>query len=136
MTGQPFATCSRRYRERGDSLAEFALIIPVLLLIVIAILDFGRAIYAYGVVANCAREGARYGAIQGHDDEGIEARVREAAVGLDRSESTLTIDITRTITTVHVAVGYNFELITPLVAQVIGRSSFPLASSTTMYTGY
>ncbi len=129
------ATSGRRHKERGDSLAEFALIIPVLLLIVIAILDFGRAIYAYSVVSNSAREGARYGVIEGHTDAGIETRVRESAVGLDQSQFTR-IDVTRTITTVNVVVGYNFELITPLVAQVIGRSSIPLASSATMYTGY
>ncbi len=115
-------------------MAEFALIIPVLLLIVIAIIDFGRAIYAYSVVANCAREGARYGVISGHEDSGIIARVNEAAVGLDKSQ--LSINITRTATTVKVEVGYNFELIVPMIAQVIGRSSLPLASSATMYTGY
>ncbi len=134
MTGQPFAASRGRYRERGNSLAEFALIIPVLLLIVIAIIDFGRAIYAYSVVANCAREGARYGVISGHEDPGIIARVNEAAVGLDKSQ--LSINITRTATTVKVEVGYNFELIVPMIAQVIGRSSLPLASSATMYTGY
>jgi len=134
MTRQPFATSGRRYRERGNSLAEFALIIPVLLVIVIAILDFGRVIYAYSVVTNCAREGARYGVISGHEDAGIIARVHEAAVALDRSQ--MTIDITRTVTTIKVEVGYNFELIVPMIAQVIGRSSFPLASSATMYTGY
>jgi len=46
-------------RVRGQSLTEFALILPVLLLVIFGVLDFGRAIYAYNAVSNAAREGGR-----------------------------------------------------------------------------
>jgi hypothetical protein len=48
-------------RERGQSLVETAVVLPILLLLVAAIVDFGRAFDAYIVLTNAAREGARFG---------------------------------------------------------------------------
>ena len=47
------------YRERGANLVEMALILPLLLLLLAAIADFGRAFQSYIVITNAAREGAR-----------------------------------------------------------------------------
>jgi len=124
-----------RQSERGDSLVELALILPVLLLILIAILDLGRAVYAYHVVANCAREGARYGVVSGRTSSQIEGVVKAAAVGLDPSKLTVTVS-NPTADTVRVEVDYRFELITPLVAQAIGHDTLVLHSAATMYKGY
>lgn len=52
-----------RFEARGQSLVELALILPVLMLVLVGILDFGRAFYAYNAISNAAREGARYGTI-------------------------------------------------------------------------
>jgi Flp pilus assembly protein TadG len=48
-----------RRPERGQSLVEFSLILPVFILLLFGILDMGRAIYAYNTVADAAREGVR-----------------------------------------------------------------------------
>ena len=56
-------TVGRRRRERGQSLVETAIVFPILLLLLAAVVDFGRAFDAYIVLTNAAREGARYGAI-------------------------------------------------------------------------
>lgn len=45
--------------RRGQALVEFALILPILVLLLVGVLDFGRAIYAYNTVNNAARQGAR-----------------------------------------------------------------------------
>ena len=121
-------------------MVEFTLVISLLLLIVIAILDFGRAIYAYSVVSNCAREGARYGVVWQYDDDrtdivaDITDVVEDMAVALDRSR--LSVSVTTTTDAVQVLVSYDFRLITPLVANVIGGGSLTMATSATMYTGY
>lgn len=47
-------------RERGQSLVETAVVLPILLLLLAAVVDFGRAFDAYIVLTNAAREGARY----------------------------------------------------------------------------
>lgn len=49
--------------ENGQSLAEFALVFPVMLLILCSIIELGRAMMTLNVVTGAAREGARVGAI-------------------------------------------------------------------------
>jgi len=49
----------RHPRRRGQALVEFALILPVLLVILLGTVDAGRLIFAYNAVANAAREGGR-----------------------------------------------------------------------------
>lgn len=78
MTIHP--TRVRRHR-RGQSLVEFALILPILLILMLGILDFGRAIAAYNSVSNGARSGARV-AIVNQDSDAIEAAVLSEAVSL------------------------------------------------------
>jgi len=48
-------------REKGQSLIEMAFLVPILLLLLAAVVDAGRAFDAYIVLTNAAREGARYG---------------------------------------------------------------------------
>lgn len=52
-----------RRRDKGQSLVEFALTLPLLLILVFGIIDFGNGLRAYIALTNGVREGARYGAI-------------------------------------------------------------------------
>jgi Flp pilus assembly protein TadG len=57
----------RRIREeRAQSLVEFGLILPIFIILVFGIIDFGMGLRAYITVAQATREGARYG-IVGND---------------------------------------------------------------------
>ena len=134
MAQRAHRPCSQRHRERGDSLVEFVVVLPVLLLIFFAILDFSRVVYAYSVVANCAREGARTGIIT-DDVNTIKASAENAAVGLDRSQLQVTVT-NPDGDTVQVETTYNFQLLTPLIAQALGRDSLLLRSVATMYKGF
>jgi TadE-like protein len=49
----------------GQGLAEFALIIPMFLMMMFGIVDFGRVIWARNSLENAAREGARYAIVHG-----------------------------------------------------------------------
>ncbi len=53
----------RRRKSRGQSLVELALVLPVVLLLVMAALDFGRAFFGWVVLNNAARVGANYAAL-------------------------------------------------------------------------
>ena len=53
----------QKRRERGQSLVETAVVLPILILLVAAIVDFGRVFDAYIVLTNAAREGARFGSV-------------------------------------------------------------------------
>jgi Flp pilus assembly protein TadG len=79
----------RRIRcERGAELVEFALTLPLLLLLVLGIIEFGFVFQEFEVVTNAAREGARIGALMpsaGYKTTDVQARVKDylEAGGLD-----------------------------------------------------
>lgn len=49
--------------DRGAAIVEFALVTPVLILVLVTCVDFSRALSAYVTVANASREGARYASV-------------------------------------------------------------------------
>lgn len=51
-----------RNGQKGQAVAEFALVLPIMLLILFSIVEFGRAVMTWNVVTGAAREGARVGA--------------------------------------------------------------------------
>jgi Flp pilus assembly protein TadG len=56
--------CARSLRrESGQALVEFALVLPVLMLLVMGIIDFGFAFNQWNTAQNAAREGARIAAV-------------------------------------------------------------------------
>lgn len=67
-------------RARGQAMVEFALIVPLLVLVLMGIFDLGRGVYAYNVLASAAREGARYGILSPSNTSGIQAQVASTAV--------------------------------------------------------
>jgi Flp pilus assembly protein TadG len=54
-----------RKRQRGSSLPETAIVMAVLLGMICGVIDFGRALYTYGFVAQIARQGARWAIVRG-----------------------------------------------------------------------
>jgi Flp pilus assembly protein TadG len=58
----------RDRRTRGQALLEFALVLPVFLIMLMAVVDVGRAIWAQNSVAAAAREGARFAIVHGGSD--------------------------------------------------------------------
>lgn len=60
--------------ERGNALIEMTLTLPLLLLIIMGVFDFGLAFQRYEVVTNAAREGARVGVLPGYSTVDAENR--------------------------------------------------------------
>jgi Flp pilus assembly protein TadG len=52
-------------REEGAAAIEFALLLPLLMLILFGIIEFGLVLYNQEVITNASREGARYGIVIG-----------------------------------------------------------------------
>lgn len=72
--------------ERGATAVEFALVLPLLLIIVFGIIDFGRAINAQITITQAAREGARVDSLAGtlnYTVPDIQTRAQAAAIGLN-----------------------------------------------------
>jgi hypothetical protein len=76
-----------RRDDRGTALIEMAFTLPLLLLISIGIIEFGRAFQTWQILTNAAREGARVAVLPGISDSMVTARVQEyiAAGVLDAS---------------------------------------------------
>ena len=109
---------------KGQSLAEFALILPMMLLVVMGIFDLGRGIYMYSAVHNAAREGARYGAIDHCNATAIQDAARSVSGDLG---SSFTIDTPLKVYSpdgqperIVVTVRYNFQTVTPLIGSFLG----------------
>ena len=66
-------------RERGQSLVEFAVILPLLLLIVLAAVDLGMGFRTYIALTNAAREGARAISIYPGERDRAEDRIAQEA---------------------------------------------------------
>jgi X-X-X-Leu-X-X-Gly heptad repeat protein len=62
--------------ERGAALVEFALALPLLLVVLAGIVDFGFTFQRYEVITNAAREGARMASLPGYDQNSVDQRVR------------------------------------------------------------
>ena len=58
----------RRRTERGQAIVELALTLPLLLLVVLGIFDFGLMFQRFEIVTNAAREGARVGVLPDYTD--------------------------------------------------------------------
>ena len=63
--------------ERGAELIEFALVLPLLLLVVLGIVDFGFLFQRLEVVTNAAREGARMAVLPAYTTPDVQTRVRD-----------------------------------------------------------
>lgn len=100
-----------------------ALVIPILLMLVFGIIEFGRIFGADLVVKYSAREGARIGAVGG-TDANIRSQIRDSAVSLDPDKLTITISPGEAARTrgrqVSVQVAYPLEIMMPLLPMVTG----------------
>lgn len=135
-------TCARGYRrsvgETGQNVIEFALILPLLLLLIVGIMDFGIVFFSYNTIGNATREGARVGVIPGRTAAEIEAAALALATGLDAAA--LTINVPDVCTTapggpndvVVVEATYNVTLMTAPIIQIVGSGTLPISASSTM----
>jgi len=90
--GHPFRS---RRRRRGQALVEFALVVPILLLLLIALFDVGRAVFAYNTLTNAAREGARL-AIVNQDTDLIKARAKAQTAIVELNDPSVSISFRQT----------------------------------------
>ncbi len=125
---------SRRDGEKGQNLVEFAMVVPIFLILVFSIVDFGMGFHAWITVTNAAREGARVGAV-GADSATIEARVIDTASSLIGEDLDVTIVNAQGAPgeAVSVDVEYDYELITPL-SNLLGIFGGGLGSPITFHS--
>jgi Flp pilus assembly protein TadG len=109
--------------ERGTALIEFALVLPMLLIMTVAAVDFGRAFFVKNVVAQAAREGVRLRAVSSSADSAlVRDRVLQVANASNVTVTSLAIngpDASRQVTVVVTA---EFNWIFPGVFNLFGAN--------------
>jgi uncharacterized repeat protein (TIGR01451 family) len=135
---------SHHRRSRGQSLVEFALVAPIILLLMALAIDFGRLFYAYVAVENAAKEGAVYGAQNPicatdanatlcPDPQNVQWRVLNEAANLPGLRASL-IECRERVSGIAygdlrsckdgdmyvVDAAYSFRLVTPILNSVMG----------------
>ena len=112
----------RKGKEKGQSIIEVALILPVMLLILAGALDLGRLYYVTVALTDAAGEGANYAAINPHDSDGIVSRVQDASGGMVQIETEdIAVDcpVVSPGRAVTVTVSYDFTVATPIVNMIV-----------------
>jgi Flp pilus assembly protein TadG len=116
----------REHGQRGVAMVEFAIILPLLILLLFGIIEFGLLLFNKQVITNASREGARYGIVARvprYTNPDIEGVVNQYAidhlVSFASPKPSPTIQVTRTGTdfqddlTVIVTYPYDF-LVLPM----------------------
>ncbi len=130
-------------RSRGQALVEFAVVAPVLLLMILALFDGGRAVLFYTELTNASRVGARVAIVNQSNDASctgertFKCAVAELTTGMGIAPSAVgDVAITGSDCsqpsdcTVRVTVNHSFQMITPVLSSIIGPIN--LSGSTTM----
>ncbi len=115
--------------SRGQSLVEFALLMPILALMFVGVVDFSRLYHSYTAATNAARVGAEVAMNHAATDVQITAAVNnEAAPGVTFEDIAINPNAAgRTVgSTVQVTVTYVFSPFTPLVASFWGGGPLSL----------
>jgi len=109
---------SKTCPEDGQELVEYALVFPLLFLLLFGLLEVGLIAFSYNAITNGAREGARYGIIYPDDAAGIEAAARSLTTGLD--SAAIQVTSSREGDWIRVEVTYPVTLITSAVIGAFG----------------
>jgi Flp pilus assembly protein TadG len=128
--------------QRGQSLVEFALILPIFVLVLAGLFDLGRAVYAYNTISNASREAVRVAIVnQTATDVQNEALKQGVSLGLSAADVTTTYadpDGSGTLCLAPYSLGcvatisvqYTYTAATPVISQIIGP--FTMSATTEM----
>jgi len=82
-----------RTGRRGAATVEFALVAPLLFLLILGMMEFGRVMMVQNLLDNAARNGCREGVIAGTDDNALKTAVSKSLRGLGTNQATVEIRV-------------------------------------------
>ena len=121
--------------EKGQNVVEFALVVPLLLLLVIGIAEFGRAWMTRNIMTGAAREAVRMYAVK-DDIAAADARADNvlSSGGLDLTKRTITPG--NSGDAVSYTISYDFPVVIAGFIPGLNSSTIQLVSTTTMRREY
>lgn len=133
--------------EKGQSLIEIAVTLPVILLILLGTVDFGLALFSYSILRDAAQEGALYGSFNPSNNAEIENRARNILPRGDEAVFSSPFDLRNTsqvfveikaigndcqgttrgaANSIQVNVIYQYRILMPFAGQIIGSDTITL----------
>lgn len=108
----------RLKNEKGQAMVEFALVLPILILILCGIIDFGWIFGNQLLANNASREAARYSAVHYYDSSSDNDQEIARGIVLARAPTLSSPDVTLTPSgdSVTVTVNSTVEVLTPIIA--------------------
>ncbi len=125
-------------REEGQSVVEAAFVIPLLILILCGILDFGWIFSNQLMVNNCSREGARYAIVNSDQTDlttAVTNKVKSVSGMGDLDSLTVTVAKINSNTDVQVTVKKKVKVLTPLAGIFVPDQEVTLTSTSIMRLG-
>lgn len=122
----------RRDRTRGQALVEFALVVPLFLLVVFGIIDGGRLIFINNSLSEATRDGARWGSVQNRSTDStkrlaIAGETQSRMTGVPTPTVTVTcerggatVSLCTTNDLLVVRSQAQVTLVTPIISQLMG----------------
>jgi Flp pilus assembly protein TadG len=125
--------------RKGQNLVEFALVVPLLLILVFGIAEFGRAWMTQNILTGAAREAVRVLAVPAPAGGPTAAYARAVAVlasaGIT-ADNVAVVDAPAAFEAVSVTVAYNFPVVLVGFIPGLDCTTIPLTSTTTMRREY
>jgi Flp pilus assembly protein TadG len=116
---------------RGNALIEFAFVLPILLLVLFGITEFGRMIMTTNILNTASREGARLAAVSPlGETAAVEARVKEVLASAKVQAKAITVDYSPTTKSVRVTVTSDFNILSRSVLPSSLRGTIELRGQT------
>ncbi|MFP5105676.1 TadE/TadG family type IV pilus assembly protein [Neobacillus sp. C211] len=117
--------------QKGQSLVELALVLPVLILLLFGIIDFSRIFHAYLTIDHAGREAARSASI-GNDNTTVKntAASDATSIGLTTDKISISSESRKSGSNVTITITYPITFLTPIIGQIIG--TLTLTDTTTM----
>lgn len=108
--------------EKGQSLVEFALVLPLLVVLLFGIIDFGRIFHVYLTIDHAGREAARAASIGQDDTKIINTAVNDAtSIGLTAGKVGVSPSGARSSgSNVTITINYPINFLTPVIGNIVG----------------
>jgi len=107
-------------QQQGQSLVEFALIMPILVIILFGIIEWGRLWMTMNVLSGAAREGARVAAVTAPDPALVQNAVANVQTAANITGGTITVSAPDAANQVTVAVQFNYTVLTGALVPGLG----------------
>ena len=124
-----------KQRHSGQSLVEFALILPVIFFLITGFFDLGKAVFYYSSLSNAVREATRYAIVNKTEmtnafntplDNSLQDKVMEYAFGMTLTRADIIVTLPKVndfFTTVTITATYMYRPITPGMKQLFGSTT-------------